>query len=149
MALCFLKYAELANRLQTYKGRVVLRGDNIKDEEGYRAVFTEQGASASQMVGAKTLDACARMPGMAGSAADAVSAYTQVNMAWARDLLKLSEKECPVIWIRLPRGRWPKEWRSMNEPVVPLLVNLYGHHLAGWLWESTLRNSSLRLVGLV
>ena len=85
-----------------------------KGEEGYRAVFTEQGASASQMVGAKTLDACARMPGMAGSAADAVSAYTQVKMAWARDLLKLSEKECPVILIRLPRDRWPKEWRSMN-----------------------------------
>ena len=72
----FWKNAELAKHLQKYKGRVVLRGDNIKDEEGYRAVFAEQGASASQMVGATTLDACARMPGMAGSAADAVSAYT-------------------------------------------------------------------------
>ena len=79
MALCFLKNAELAKHLQKYKGRVVLRGDNIKDKEGYQAVFTEQGASASQMVGAKSLDVCARMPGMAGSAADAISAYTQVN----------------------------------------------------------------------
>ena len=108
MALCFLKNAELAKHLHKYKGRVVLRGDNIKDGEGYRAAFTEQGASASQMVGAKSLDACARMPGMAGSAADAISAYTQVNMVWAKDLLKLPEKECPVIWIRLPRVRWPK-----------------------------------------
>ena len=32
MALCFLKNAELAKRLQTYKGRVVLRGDNTKDK---------------------------------------------------------------------------------------------------------------------
>ena len=79
MALCFLKNAELAKHLQKYKGRVVLRGDNIKDKTGYQAVFTEQGASASQMVGAKSLDACARMPGMAGSAADAISAYTQVT----------------------------------------------------------------------
>ena len=91
MALCFLKNVDLAKRQQTYKGRVVLRGDNIKDKEGYQAVFTEQGASAPQMVGAKSLDACARMPGMAGSAADAIPAYTQVNMAWAKGLLKLAE----------------------------------------------------------
>ena len=92
MALCFLKNVELEKAQQKYKGRVVLRGDNIKNQEGWQAVFTEQGASASQMVGAKTLDAIARMPGMAGSAADAVSAYTQVKMAWAQELLKLSEK---------------------------------------------------------
>ena len=144
MALCFLKHAELGEALRKYKGRVVLRGDNIKDKEGYQAVFTEQGASASQMVGAKTLDACARMPGMAGSAADAISAYTQVKMEWARDLLTLNEKECPVIWIRLPRDRWPKSWHSMHEPVVPLLVNLYGHPLAGLLWEKFLESSTSR-----
>ena len=91
--------AELEKAEQKYKGRVVLRGDNIKNQEGWQAVFTEQGARASQMVGAKSLDACVRMPGMAGSAADAVSAYTPVKMAWARELLKLGEKECPVISI--------------------------------------------------
>ena len=32
MARCFLKNAELAKHLQKYKGRVVLRGDNIKDK---------------------------------------------------------------------------------------------------------------------
>ena len=119
---------------------MVLRGDDIKYVEGYQAVFTEQGASASQMVGAKSLDACARMPGMAGSAADAISAYTQVKMAWARELLQLREKECPVIWIRLPRDRWPKEWCTMREHVVPLLVNVYGHPLAGLLWDKFLEN---------
>ena len=105
--------------MQKYKGRVVRRGDHSKSKEGYQAVFTEQGASVSLTVGAKSLDACARMPGMAGSAADATSAYTQVTMAWARELLKMSEKERPVIWIPLPRDIWPNEWRSMNELVVP------------------------------
>ena len=42
MALCFLKNAELGEALRKYKGRVVLRGDNIKDKEGYQVVFTEQ-----------------------------------------------------------------------------------------------------------
>ena len=43
-------------------------------------MFTEQGASASDLVAGKSFDAAARMPGMAGSAADCVSAYTQVKL---------------------------------------------------------------------
>ena len=47
-----------------------------------------------------------------------------------------SEKsECPDIWIRLPTHKWPKSWSSMEDPVVPLERNLYGHLLAGLLWE--------------
>ena len=34
----------------------MLRADNVKDDKGYRAVFTEQGASAAQMAAAKFLD---------------------------------------------------------------------------------------------
>ena len=30
---------------------------------------------------------------------------------------------------------WPKSWSSMEDPVVPLERNLYGHPLAGLLWE--------------
>ena len=53
MDLCPLKSGEVAKHLQKHKERVVLQGDNINDEEGYRAVFAEQGASASQMAAAK------------------------------------------------------------------------------------------------
>ena len=35
----------------------------------------------------------------------------------------------------LPRHKWPKSWSSMEDPVVPLERNLYGHPLAGLLWE--------------
>ena len=31
--------------------------------------------------------------------------------------------------------QWPKSWSSMEDPVVPLERNLYGHLLAGLLWE--------------
>ena len=41
-------------------------------------------------------------------------------------LLKIPKSECSDIWIRLPRHKWP---------VVPLERNLYGHPLAGLLWE--------------
>ena len=135
MDVCLLKNAELETKHQKYKGRVVLRGDIVKDDSGSYAVFTEQGSSASQMTAAKIMDIISRLPGCDGQAADAVSAYTQVKMEDAHKLLKIPKSECPDIWIRLPRHKWPKSWSSMEDPVVPLERNLYGHPLAGLLWE--------------
>ena len=75
-----LKNAELEAKHQKYKGRVVLRGDIVKDDSGSCAVFTEQGSSASQMTAAKVMDIISRLLDCDGQAADAVSAYTQVKM---------------------------------------------------------------------
>ena len=76
MDICHLKNAELEKKHQKYKGRVVLRGDTVKDDSGFHVVFTEPGPSASQMTAAKIMDIMSRLPGCAGQAADAVSAYT-------------------------------------------------------------------------
>ena len=97
------------------KGRVVLRGDTVKDDSGSYAVFTEQGSSASQMTAAKIMDVSSRLPNCDGQAADAVSAETQVKMEDAHKLLKIPESECPDIWIHLPRHKWPKSWSSMED----------------------------------
>ena len=79
MDLCHLKNSELEPKIRKYKGRVVVRGDNVKGDSGPYAVFTEQGSSASQMTAAKVMDNISRQPGGAGQAADAVSTYyTQV-----------------------------------------------------------------------
>ena len=112
MDICQLKNAELEAKHQKYNGRVVLRGDIVKDDSGSYAVFSE---------------------GCAGQAADAVSAYTQVKMEDAPKLLKIPKSECPDIWIRVPR-QWPKSWSSLEDSVVPLERNLHGHPLAGLLW---------------
>ena len=94
------------------------------------------------MTAAKTMDIISRLLGCHGQAADAVSALPQVKMEDAHKLLKIPKSECPDIWIRLPRHKWPKSWSSMEDPVVPMedpVVpierNLYGHPLAGLLWE--------------
>ena len=84
MDTCHLKNAELEAKHQKYKGRVVLRGDIVKDDSGAYAVFTEQGSSASQMTAAKVIDIFSRLPGCDGQAADAVSVKTQVKMEDAR-----------------------------------------------------------------
>ena len=135
MDICHLKNAELETKNQKYKGRVVLRGDIVKDDSGSYAVFTEQGSSASQMTAAKVMDVISRLPGCAGQAADAVSTHTQVKTEDAQKLWKIPKLECPDFSIRLPRHKWPKSWSSMEDPGVPLERNLYGHPLAGQLWE--------------
>ena len=74
MDICHLKNAELEAKHQKYKGRVVLRGDIVKDDSCSYAEFTELGSSASQMTGAKIMDVVSRLLGYDGQAADAVSA---------------------------------------------------------------------------
>ena len=64
----------------------------------------------------------------------------------APSLLKIPKSECPDIWIRLPKHKWPKSWSSMEDPVVPLERNLYGHPLAGLLWHTAIRESSCLFV---
>ena len=108
MDICHLKNAELEAKHQKYKGRVVLRGDIVKDDSGFYAVFTEQGFSASQMTATKITDIISRLPGCDGQAADAVSAYTKEKMEDAHKFLKIPKSECTDIWIRLPRHKWPK-----------------------------------------
>ena len=155
MDLCHLKNSELEPPYQKYQGRVVLRGDIVKDDSGSYAVFTEQGSSASQTTAAKVMDIISRLPGCAGQAADAVSAYTQVKMEDAPTLLKIPKSEFPDIWMRLPKHKWPKSgliWERQFEKVllkhgwekVPncecllanrekaVLVCVCGWHKTGW-----------------
>ena len=87
------------------------------------------------MTAAQIMEIISRLPGCNGRVADAVSAHTQVKMEDAPKLKKKPKSECPDIWIRLPRHKWPKSWSSVEDPVVPLERNLYSHPLAGVLWE--------------
>ena len=68
MDLCHLKNSELEPQFQKYKGRVVLRGDIVKDDSGAYAVFTEQGSSAPQMTAAKVMHVIDRIPDCDGQA---------------------------------------------------------------------------------
>ena len=95
MDLCHLKNSESESQFQKYKGRVALQGDTAKNDSGSYVVFNEQGSSASQMTATKVMDVVARLPGCAGQAADAVSAFSQVHMEDAPRLLRIAKSECP------------------------------------------------------
>ena len=74
--LCCLKHSELAEHLLKYKGRVVLCGDSLKDEDAKQcSPNTEHPRDTATAV----LATLYRPPGMARAANDVVSACTSQN----------------------------------------------------------------------
>ena len=133
--MCHLKNAELEAKHQKYKGRVVLRGDIVKDDSGSYAVFTEQGSSASQMTAAKVMDIISRLPACDGQAADAVSAYTQVKMEDAHKLFKNQNRSVQTFGLVYHDTNGQNHGPVWKTQLFLLKGNLYGHSLAGLLWE--------------
>ena len=78
---------------------------------------------------------------------DAVSAHTQFKMEDAPTLLKLHKYECPDMWIRLPRQKWPRSWSTVEGPVVLFERKHYGHSFTGLLWTRHINGSSVLRVG--
>ena len=71
--------------------------------------------------------------------------YTQIKLEDVPRLLNIPKSECPDVWTRLPRHKWPKSWANIEDPVVPLERNLYGHPLAGRIVpRKTIRRSFVR-----
>ena len=119
MDIRHLKNAEFEPKYQKYKGRVVLRGDIVKDDSGSYVVFTGQGSCASQMTAAKVMDVIARHPDCAGKAADAVSGYSQVRVKDVPTSLKIPSQN-------VQRYGYVFHDTSIEDPVVPLERKFYG-----------------------
>ena len=110
-------------------------GNQLKDEFGFAAVFSEQGSSSSHMCAANFLDAIARMPGNDGNDADARAAYTQAE---------LQEEDNTETWVRLADECRPANWGNQyRDPVVRLRLALEGHPRAGFYWEHHCRKAVL------
>ena len=81
------------------------------------------------MEAAKALDAVSLLPGMELSQSDAHSAYAQTFLGGTRG------GGTPT-WVSIPRHRWLKSWEgNYQEPLVRLVLALYGHVDAGTHWE--------------
>ena len=124
--LCVEKGSELpkGSPLRKYKGRTVFQGNDVKDESDMVALFSELGSAPSNMEAGKALDCFGSAPGNKITQGDGKQAYTQTTL-----------KGKPT-WIRVPRNRWPKEWHGKyKDPVIPLVLALYGHPDSGGFWE--------------
>ena len=81
------------------------------------------------MEAAKLLDAFGSQPGFSKQQADAIQAYIQALFTGV------------PTWLSLPRNRWPKDWEKKYwQPMVPMLLALYGHPDSGGIWENHLNS---------
>ena len=76
------------------------------------------------MEASRSADAYGMLPGRSIQIADGESAYTQAKLGG------------DPTYIRIPRDRWLELWiGKYTDPVVPLVLALYGHPDAGGFWE--------------
>ena len=137
MSIVSEKFAELKEELRVLKGRIVFRGDIVRDEHGAIGVFQDLSANPTSVQGLNNNLAYGRMPGHRTTAADAIKAYVQ-------SLLKSKN----ATWVSLPPELWPRNWKSQfTKPVVLLIKSLYGHPESGAHWERHLTDILVRELG--
>ena len=107
----------------------------MKDDSGSYAVFTDTRIICITDDSRKSHGHHFKTTGMCRTSSRcSIRLYPGQN-GRCTQIVENSKSECPDIWIRLPRHKWPKSWSKVEDPVVPLERNLYGHPLAGLLWE--------------
>ena len=124
--ICVEKNSELdeSDPNRKFKGRVVFEGCYVKDEDNNWAIFSEIASCPASMEASRAADAFGMLPGHSIEVADGESAYTQAKLGG------------DMTYIRIPRDRWPEGWdKKYTDPVVPLILALYGHPDAGGFWE--------------
>ena len=81
------------------------------------------------MEAGKCVDAYALLKGHSCQQADAIQAYVQAKLGGTET------------WILIPKERWPKSWfhadgkPKYRDPVIRLVLALYGHPDAGGYWD--------------
>ena len=94
----------------------------MKDQDFNWAEFQDLSSAPATIEAAKVCDALGCLPGYKVKSNDAHGAYTQAYL----------KQEGKRTWLHLPRERWPKSWiGKYTNPVVPLVLALYGHPEAG------------------
>ena len=127
MDLCHLKNAECENQFPKYRGRVVLRGDSDHRARIFRVTHDSRPSSRCHFLDFpdaqhKQLMQYRLTPKKSGRRAKVIG-ITRSRMF---NDLDPSAKNPP-----------PKSWDNIQDPVVLLERNLFGHPLAGLLWRTT------------
>ena len=121
--------AELEPKYQEYKGRVVLRGDVVKDDAGEYAVFTEQGSSASRVN---------RLDSMVHSLANwnLLHRFHRLHPDTEQDQRKSQPESLDSAHMALvdPFGNWLPFALAPLQPLLLLVLHMQG---SGWNFKSS------------
>ena len=137
MPICSIKHAESVER-RKHKGRIVFRGDSVKDQYDMAAAFQDLSASPTTIHTANSTIAYGCVPGHTVSTADAIRAYVQSTL-----------KSKHETWVTIPKELWPDHWHreGWRRPMCRLNKALYGHPESGAHWEKHLESAIVSLGG--
>ena len=121
------KHSELPkeDKRRKFKGRGVLLGNQVKNQNFEAALFQDLGNSPASFESSRWADMFGCLPGHNVQLADAIQAYIQASLTGV------------ACWVELPDEAWPP-WvnrKNFRRPVVRLIKALYGHPDAGTMWE--------------
>ena len=115
-----------------FKGRGVLLGSQVKNQNWEAAFFQDLGNSPASFEASRWVDFYGCLPKNGIKVDDAIQAYK------------------PECWVDLPEDAWPSDVpiKQFRRPVVRLVKALYGHLDAGTMWEQH-RDSNVKVLGFV
>ena len=124
MNFCHLKNSELE------------RGDVVKDDSGSCAVVPEQGWFISITNDGRKSNGChSKATRMRRTSSRRSISLHPGQTGRCTIGIENSNSKVRMCGYLFQNTKWPISWSSMEDPVVPLERNLYGHLLAGLLWE--------------
>ncbi len=112
-----------------FKGRGVLLGNQVKNQNFEAALFQDLGNSPATFEAARWADFFGCLPGNSVQMAEAIQAYIQAL---------LTGMAC---WVELPEDAWPDDVLKrikklgLRRPMCRLRKALYGHPDSGTMWE--------------
>lgn len=137
--LCGIKHFEQPCDAWKYKGRIVYRGDQIRNESNELVLYADTATTPTALVALNLALFYGSCEYNAISLSDAIQAFLQAPI----------EEET---WIIIPYELWLDEWKKIypkdTKLVVRLLRSLYGHPLAGKLWQEFLSKKLRQLGGV-
>ena len=138
MPIASIKHWESPDR-RRYKGRLVFRGDQVRDAWGGAAQFGALYSTPTNIQAVNLAVAYGLFHGNKLTAADCTRAFLQAML--------LVEQETYVV---LPQELWLDSWfGKFRQPTVRLKKALYGHPLASACWDMHLKQVLLADLGLV
>ena len=137
--LCRIKRWEQPVEQHKYKGRIVYRGDLIRNESDELVLYADTATTPTALVALNLALFFGSCEHNSISLSDAIQAFLQAPL----------EEET---WVLVPFELWLDSWKSKyskgTKLVVRLLKSLYGHPLAGKLWQSYLSERLVKLGGV-
>ena len=125
--ICVEKHSELPkdDKRRKFKGRGVLLGNQVKNQNFEAALFQDLGNSPASFESSRWADMYGCLPGHNVQLADAIQAYLQASLTGV------------ACWVELPDEAWPPwiDRKRYRRPVVRLIKALYGHPDAGTMCE--------------